>query len=88
MKYEEFTRQLGKAGLKIVDFAKLLKITPSSVSNYREKGEVPKYLAVIASLFGEMAEKGIDYKSIILNLDLQPNKSKNKGRIIKKKTDI
>lgn len=63
MKYEEFMRQLGKAGISAREFAELTKANANAVRNYKQKGEVPSHLAVIATLMGEMAEHSLDFKT-------------------------
>jgi len=52
MKYKEFIRNGGKAGLSLKEFAELIKINRISLSNYSQKGKVPDHLAVIATLMG------------------------------------
>lgn len=74
MEYGEFKRQLGKAGITIKDFASLLKLQPTSISNYARAGKVSDHLAVIACLMGEMAENGLDFRSVIAQLELESNK--------------
>ena len=76
MEYEEFQRQLGKAGLTIKAFAELLCMNRVSISNLAKKGEVPVHLAVIASLMGEMADSGIDYRAVIARIKIEPRQAK------------
>ena len=76
MEYEEFQRQLGKAGLTIKAFAELLCMNRVSISNLAKKGEVPVHLAVIASLMGEMADNGVDYRSVIARIKIEPRQAK------------
>lgn len=64
MTYDEFQRHIGKAGLKLYEFAHLMGMNPISVSNKRRQG-VPTHLAVIAVLLGEMAERGIDFHELL-----------------------
>ncbi|WP_229262389.1 XRE family transcriptional regulator [Duganella guangzhouensis] len=64
MTYEEFQRHIGKAGLKLYEFAHLMGMNPTSISNKRRQG-VPTHLAVIAVLLGEMAERGIDFHELL-----------------------
>ncbi len=71
MDYEEFKRHIGKAGLKINSFAKLLGLKQSSITNYSKDGEVPNHLAIIALLMGEMADNKLDFKIKIENLELK-----------------
>ena len=79
MTYEEFHRQIGKAGLTIRQFAELVKMNRISVSNYGKKGEVPSHLAVIAALLGEMAEQKIDYRAVLSGIDIVPKKPRGAG---------
>ena len=74
MKYDEFLRQLGKAGLSIREFADLLRMNPNSVSNYAPTGEVPDHLATIAALMGEMGEHRLDFRKVLGRIELRSKK--------------
>lgn len=65
MNYTEFRRHLGKAGLTINEFAALLGVKPSSVSNYSARPPVPAKYALLAVLLGEMVDRGIDFRSVL-----------------------
>ena len=92
MTYEEFRRQIGKAGLSVRSFADLVKQTPISITNYAAKGEVPSNLAIIAALMGDMAEAGIDFRATLSKIEYEP--AKPRGNPVKgvfggvKKEDI
>lgn len=79
MTYEEFQRQIGKAGLTIRQFAELVKMNRVSLSNYGKKGEVPSHLAVIAALLGEMGERKIDFREVLSKIDIAPKKPRGAG---------
>lgn len=82
MTYEEFRRQLGKAGISVKGFANLLKQNPNSISNHAIQGEVPPHIAVIAALMAELAEHGIDYKAVLNRIDFaasRPRGAKSKN---------
>jgi len=79
MNYEEFRRQLGKAGLTAKDFAELVKLNCNSITNYAKSGEVPSHLAVIAALLGEMAEHKIDFRNVLSRIEITPNKPRGAG---------
>ena len=79
MTYDEFLRQLGKAGLNIRQFAELMKMNRISLSNYGKKGEVPSHLAIIATLLGEMAERKIDFREVLSKVDISPKKPRGAG---------
>ncbi|WP_029969423.1 hypothetical protein [Paraburkholderia graminis] len=74
MTYAEFQRHVGKAGLTIKSFAELIRMNRISLSNYAKQGDVPSHLAVIATLLGEMAERGIDYRSVLSRIEIVPKK--------------
>lgn len=74
MTYEEFRRQLGKAGLTVKEFAVLIKQKPNSISNYATQGEVPPHLAIIAALMGDMAESGMDFRKTLARAEFEPSK--------------
>jgi hypothetical protein len=74
MTYDEFQRQLGKAGITTREFAALIRMNSNSITNCSQKGEVPSHLAVIASLMGEMAEHHIDFKTALEKIDIEPKK--------------
>lgn len=85
MNYDEFRRHIGKAGLKMQEFADLIRMTPAALSNYRQKGEVPTHLAIIAVLLGELADNQIDYRQALSKVAISPKKPR--GISLKKTTD-
>jgi hypothetical protein len=83
MTYDEFKRQLGKAGITAREFGDLVGLHPNSITNYSQQGEVPSHLAVIVTLMGEMAEQGLDFRPALSRIQLAPNKPRGaaaKGR--------
>lgn len=76
MDYDEFQRHIGKAGLKLQEFASLMQMTPTALSNYRKKGQVPMHLAVIAVLLGELADNGIDFRTALAKIAITPKKAR------------
>ncbi|MCL1886724.1 MAG: XRE family transcriptional regulator [Betaproteobacteria bacterium] len=83
MTYDEFRRQLGKAGLTVKGFALLIKQTPNSITNYATHGEVPPHLAIIAALMGDMAEAGLDFRTTLARIQYEASKPRGgaiKGR--------
>jgi hypothetical protein len=80
MTYEEFLRQLGKAGLNVRSFAELIGMNRNSVSNYARRGEVPAHLAIIAALMGEMREYGVNFRAVLERIDLEPKRPRGRGR--------
>ena len=86
MKYEEFTRNIGKAGLTIKEFAELIKANPNSMTNLATKKSVPKNLAVIVVLLGELVDKGLPYKHLFEKMNLEPQKARVKDTFGEKKS--
>ena len=78
--YDEFLRQLGKAGLNVRSFAELIRMNRNSVSNYARRGDVPAHLAIIAVLLGEMAERGVDFRGVLTKLDIGSKKPRGGSR--------
>ncbi|MET3135582.1 transcriptional regulator with XRE-family HTH domain [Oxalobacteraceae bacterium GrIS 1.11] len=78
MTYEEFKRQIGKAGLTVHAFADLLKMNRVSLSNYKQ-GDVPSHLAVIATLMGAMADGQTDFRSVLANVEILQKKPRGAG---------
>jgi hypothetical protein len=74
MDYDEFRRHIGKAGLQMKEFAGLIQMSPTALSNYRKKNEVPTHLAVIAVLLGELVDNQIDYRAALAKISLSPKK--------------
>jgi hypothetical protein len=62
MEYAEFKRHLGKAGLSINEFASLLDVSPSAISNYGQKTVVPRSYAALAILLGHAADNNLDFR--------------------------
>lgn len=79
MDYEEFTRNVRKAGLTLKEFAHLIKTNPNSITNLSKKEQMPKNLAIIAVLLGEMVDKGLEYKGLFEKMNLEPQKARVKG---------
>ncbi|MFP6860528.1 hypothetical protein, partial [Pseudomonas sp.] len=79
MTYEEFQRQLGKAGISVKEFAELLEMNRNSITNCSGRGEIPSHLAVIAALMAEMAEHQLDFKKALSRIDIAPKKPRGAG---------
>lgn len=65
MEYTEFRRHLGKAALTVNEFAALIGVNPSSVSNYARKRAVPRTYAALAILLGDFADRRVDFREIL-----------------------
>jgi len=79
MTYEEFQQHLARAGLKLTEFASLVRMNPNSLTNYARVGEVPSHLAIIVVLLGEMTAHGVDFAGALSRLDITPKKPRGRG---------
>lgn len=77
MTYNEFKRHLGKAGLTVNEFAALLHVQPSSISNYAKKMVVPQTHAIIAVALGDACDRGVDFRETFARYDIR---FKHQGR--------
>ena len=83
MTYEEFRRQIGKAGLTNTAFADLVKINRNSITNFKKDGEVPVHWAIVAVLMAEMADGKLDFKEPLSKIEIESKKVRGtaaKGR--------
>lgn len=71
MKYDAFTEELKAAGLSGRAFARMLKLNPNSIANYKSVGVVPSHLGVIAALIRTMNDAGLDYESVISRVPIE-----------------
>ena len=69
MSYEDFHKELRKAGLSVRQFAELIGMNPNSISNYARAGELPTHLALIAVLVVGISEMGGDYRRIMSRVE-------------------
>lgn len=65
MKYEEFRRNLGKAGLTNKRFAELLGMNEKSITNMAQKDVVPNHVAALSLLMGLLADNQISYQEYL-----------------------
>lgn len=79
MDYEELVRNIGKAGLDVKEFAELIKANPNSITNLKSRDNVPKNLAIIALLLGELVDKKIPYQHLFNGLGIEKQKSRRKS---------
>jgi predicted transcriptional regulator len=88
MIYSEFKRHLGKAGLTVNEFAALLHLQPSSVSNYAKKIAVPQTHAVIAVALGDAADRGVDFRETLARYGLRfQNRARTKSKVVAELSD-
>lgn len=71
MKYDAFTEELKAAGLSGRSFARMLKLNPNSIANYKSSGMVPSHLGVIAVLIRTLNDAGLDYEGAISRVPIE-----------------
>ncbi|HDR9092726.1 XRE family transcriptional regulator [Burkholderia vietnamiensis] len=79
MAYAEFQQELKKAQLTAREFARLIQMNESSITNYSSKGTVPSHLAVIATLIGALAAHEIDFRHVIGKTAIEPKRPRGGG---------
>lgn len=79
MTYQDFIDELAEAGISGREFARLLKLNPNTIANYKRRGDVPSNLAVAATLMRMLAEHNISYRERLEALDIEPNARRGKS---------
>lgn len=86
MTFIEFKKQLLDADISLPKFSKLIKVSEKNLQSYKKKGDVPNAIAVVATCFAYMNTNGIDYRTLIDDLNLEA-KTKEGAGFSKKKKD-
>ncbi len=74
MTYDEFQHQIGKAGLSVHKFTDQVKMHRNSLTNHAKHGKAQSLLVVIATLLSTMANKKVDFRSILDSIGIEPKK--------------
>lgn len=70
MSYEELVNNISLAGLSIKEFAELIKVRPTSITNLKsDESKIPKALFIISALIRDMKQANMDYKKTIGEID-------------------
>lgn len=80
MGYDDFLADLRKANLTVRGFAAVVGMNPNSISNYARQREVPRHLALIAALLGEMSLHGLPYQTIVERIQAPRRRPRGGGR--------
>ena len=82
MTYEQLKHNIRVSGLNVTEFASIIKVNPKSIFNLSKENhsQMPKNLAIISTLFAEMAKNDIDFMRPLEQIDLQKYKSRNEGK--------
>ena len=79
MTFVEFKKMLLDAGISLPKFSRLIKVSEKNLQAYKKKGEVPNPIAVAVTCCAAMHEAGMDYRSIIEQLELSAKTKKGAG---------
>jgi hypothetical protein len=85
MTYDDFKKNIKSANLTLREFADLIKANRNSITNLSTQESVPKNLYIISALLAEMAYHKIDYKIILNQMDIEPQKARVKDTFGEKK---
>lgn len=84
MTFIDFKKLLLDAELTIPKFTALIKVSEKNIQSYKKKEEVPNAIAAVAACFAQMNKEGMDYRSLIEDLNLQKKEKKGAGFSSKK----
>lgn len=85
MTFIEFKKLLLDAELTIPKFTALIKVSEKNIQSYKKKEEVPNAIAAVAACFAKMNQEGMDFKTLMNDLELQKKEKKGAGFSSKKK---
>jgi len=79
MTFIDFKKLLLDAELTIPKFTALIKVSEKNIQAYKKKKEVPNAIASVAACFAHMNKMGIDYRTLINDLELVKKEKKGAG---------
>lgn len=79
MTFIDFKKLLLDAELTIPKFTELIKVSEKNIQAYKKKKEVPNTIASIAACFATMNQRGMDFKKLICDLNLEKKEKKGAG---------
>jgi hypothetical protein len=79
MTFIDFKKLLLDAELTIPKFTALIKVSEKNIQAYKKKKEVPNAIASIAACFAQMNKAGVDFKTLISDLELVKKEKKGAG---------
>jgi len=88
MTFIEFKKQLLDAEISLPKFSKLIKVSEKNIQAYKKKGEVPNAIAATVSCFAAMHLSGLDYRTVIDDLELEAKVKKGAGFAKKNKSEV
>ncbi|HFU74275.1 MAG TPA: hypothetical protein ENK65_01830 [Helicobacteraceae bacterium] len=88
MTFIDFKKLLLDAEITLPKFSKLIKVSEKNLQSYKQKGEVPNAIAVVARCIALMHQEGLDYRKEIDALDLKAKTKKGAGFAKKSKKTL
>lgn len=85
MTYDDFKKNIKGANLTLREFADLIKANRNSITNLSSQESVPKNLYIISALLAELSYHNIDYKKVLGQMDIEPQKARVKNTFGEKK---
>ncbi len=85
MRYAKFQQHLTAMGMSGREFARLMKLNPNTIPNYKAVGSVPSHLAVIAVLLRTLVEHDIDYRPVMASVPIRRNAPRGKKIGVRKR---
>ena len=79
MTFIDFKKLLLDAELSIPKFTELIKVSEKNIQAYKKKKEVPNTIATVAACFATMNKNGIDFKTLVNDLELKQKEKKGAG---------
>lgn len=79
MTYQDFVDELAAAGISGRELARLLRLNENTIANYKQRGDVPSHLAVIATLMRLLAEHRVPFTERLEKLDIKPKAARGKS---------
>lgn len=79
MTFIDFKKLLLDAELTIPKFTELIKVSEKNIQAYKKKKEVPNAIASVAACFAKMNKEGMDFKTLVSDLELKQKEKKGSG---------
>lgn len=79
MTFIDFKKLLLDAELTIPKFTELIKVSEKNIQAYKKKKEVPNTIASVVACFAKLNKEGIDFKTMINELELKQKEKKGSG---------
>jgi len=79
MTFIDFKKYLLDADISLPKFSKLIKVSEKNLQSYKKKGDVPNAIAVIVTCFASMKKAGVDYRTLIDDLQLTAKTKEGAG---------